>query len=180
MPCFDDAYTLAYFLMRNRADAEDAVQECYVRALRHFDSWRGPVIKPWLFAILRNVCYSEITRRRRRETPADLTDEEHEAQQPFWQEPQELPESDMSNRQEGVAIRQLVDSLPAQFREVIVLRELNDLSYQEIAEVAGMPIGTVMSRLARARALLRAKWNARETPSLAPEQALSSMPADGS
>jgi RNA polymerase sigma-70 factor (ECF subfamily) len=91
LPCLDDAYTFAYFLMRNRTDAEDAVQECYLRALRHFGGWRGLAIKPWLFAILRNVCYSELARRRRQETPADPADCEHLTEKPFWQEPQALP-----------------------------------------------------------------------------------------
>lgn len=159
LPCLDDAYTLAYFLMRDKADAEDAVQECYRRALRHFDNWRGPAIKPWLLAIVRNVCYSELARRGRREAPADC---ERLAEQSFWQEPQVLPDSEMVNRQQGAAIRQLVDSLPAQFREVIVLRGFEDMSYREIAEVAGVPLGTVMSRLARARALLLAGWKARD------------------
>jgi RNA polymerase sigma-70 factor, ECF subfamily len=162
LPCLDDAYTFANFLMRNRTDAEDAVQECYLRALRHFDNWRGLTIKPWLFAILRNVCYSELARRRRQETPADLGDCEQLAEKLFWQEPQALPDSEMLNRQDGAAVRQLIDSLPAQLREVIVLREFNDMSYREIAEVAGVPVGTVMSRLARSRALFLAGWKARD------------------
>jgi RNA polymerase sigma-70 factor (ECF subfamily) len=183
LPCLDDAYTLAHLLMRNRADAEDAVQECYLRALRHFDSWRGDAIKgdnikpgtikpdtikpdtikPWLFTILRNVCYAELGRRRRKETPADLADDKHSAEQLFWQEPQPHPESEVLNRQEGAALRQLIASLPAAFREAIVLREFNDMRYREIAKVTGVPIGTVMSRLARARAMLLAAWKARDS-----------------
>jgi RNA polymerase sigma-70 factor, ECF subfamily len=162
LPCLDDAYTLAYFLMRDRTDAEDAVQECYARALRHFDNWRGPAIRPWLFAILRNVCYSELARRGRRETPTDPADCERLTEARFWREPEALPDAELLDREEGSAIRQLVASLPAQFREVIVLREFKDMSYHEIAEVAGMPLGTVMSRLARARALLLAGWKARD------------------
>jgi RNA polymerase sigma-70 factor (ECF subfamily) len=177
LPCLDDVHTLARFLMRDRADADDAVQECYVRALDYFDSWRGDTIKPWLLMILRNVCYSQLSRRSRRETSVDLADDESPNRLPLWQEPQALQDSEISDRQEAVAIRQLVDSLPAPFREVIVLRELNDLSYREIAEVAGDPMGTVMSRLARARAMLRARWKAREAHSLAP--ALSMMLVDG-
>jgi RNA polymerase sigma-70 factor (ECF subfamily) len=168
LPCLDDAYTLAHLLMRNRADAEDAVQECYLRALRHFDSWQGDAIKPdaikpWLFTILRNVCYAELGRRRRKETPADLADDKHSAEQLFWQEPQPHPESEVLNRQEGAALRQLIASLPAAFREAIVLREFNDMRYREIAKVTGVPIGTVMSRLARARAMLLAAWKARDS-----------------
>ncbi len=167
LPCLDDAYSLAHLLMRNRTDAEDAVQECYLRALRHFDSWRGDAvkgdpIKPWLFTILRNVCYSELNRRRRRETPTDLADEKHSGEELFWQEPQSLPESEIVDRQEGAAIRQLIAALPEAYREAVVLREYDDLSYREIAEVTGVPIGTVMSRLARARALLLKGWKARD------------------
>jgi RNA polymerase sigma-70 factor (ECF subfamily) len=172
LPCLDDAYTLAHYLMRNRTDAEDAVQECYMRALRHFDSWRGDAtkgdtikgdsIKPWLFAILRNVCYAELGRRRRSEMPADLAHDEHSLEQPVWREPEPLPDSEMLNRQEDAAVRQQIDALPAPFRETILLRELHEMSYREIAEVTGVPIGTVMSRLARARALFLAGWKARD------------------
>jgi RNA polymerase sigma-70 factor (ECF subfamily) len=159
LPCLDEVYRLARFLMRNQADAEDAVQECYLRALRSFDTWRGPAIKPWLLAILRNVCYGEFGRRERKEMPVDLADVEHEAGQPLWQEPTASPDAEIIKGQESAALRQLIQSLPAQFREALVLRELNDMSYNEIAEVTGVPVGTVMSRLARARALL--VWKAK-------------------
>ncbi|MGA7431085.1 MAG: sigma-70 family RNA polymerase sigma factor [Xanthobacteraceae bacterium] len=159
LPYLDDVYTLARYLMRNPADAEDAVQECYLRALRHFDSYRGPAMKPWLLTILKNVCYAEFARRGKHEVPTDFSDAEPVAADPVWQEPQATPESAMLRRQDDATIRRLVDALPAPFRDAIVLREINDLSYQEIAEVAGVPVGTVMSRLARARAMLRAAWN---------------------
>jgi RNA polymerase sigma-70 factor (ECF subfamily) len=159
LPHLDDVYTLARYLMRNSADAEDAVQECYLRALRHFDSYRGPAMKPWLLTILKNVCYAEFARRGRQETPTDFTETEPAAAEPVWQEPQATPESALLRRQDDATIRRMVDALPAPFREAIVLREINDLSYQEIAEVAGVPVGTVMSRLNRARAMLRAAWN---------------------
>jgi RNA polymerase sigma-70 factor (ECF subfamily) len=159
LPYLDDVYTLARYLMRNPADAEDAVQECYLRALRHFDSYRGPAMKPWLLTILKNVCYAEFARRGKHEVPTDFSDAEPVAADPVWQEPQATPESAMLRRQDDATIRRLVDALPTPFRDTIVLREINDLSYQEIAEVAGVPVGTVMSRLARARAMLRAAWN---------------------
>jgi RNA polymerase sigma-70 factor (ECF subfamily) len=162
LPCLDDAYTLANYLMRNRADAEDAVQECFLRALQHFDSWRGGAIKPWLFAILRNVCYAKLGRRRRQETPVDFANDDHSVVQPFWQEPEPLPGSKMIERQESAAVRLLIDALPAPFREAILLREFNEMSYREIAQVTGVPIGTVMSRLARARAMFVAGWKARD------------------
>jgi RNA polymerase sigma-70 factor, ECF subfamily len=163
LPHLDDVYTLARYLMRNAADAEDAAQECYLRALRHFDSYRGPAMKPWLLTILRNVCYAEFARRGKGETPTDFADETASAEAlPMWQEPQTSPESALLREHESEAMRKLIAGLPAPFREAIVLRELNDLSYQQIAEVAGVPVGTVMSRLARARSMLRSAWNVAE------------------
>jgi RNA polymerase sigma factor (sigma-70 family) len=163
LPYLDDVFTLARYLMRNAADAEDAVQECYLRALRHFDSYRGPAMKPWLLAILRNVCNAEFTRRGRQDVSTDHAEGEPAAeQQPLWQEPQASPESLLLRAHDGETIRRLIAALPQAFREVIVLREINDLSYQDIAEVAGVPVGTVMSRLARARTMLRSAWSAVE------------------
>lgn len=163
LPHLDDVFALARYLMHDIADAEDAVQECYLRALHHFDSYRGPDIRPWLLAILRNVCNAEFARRGKQATPADHDEEEPGAEgAPLWQEPQASPESAMLRAQDGEVIRRLVAALPQPFREVIVLREINELSYHEIAEVAGVPVGTVMSRLARARSMLRAAWNVAE------------------
>ena len=169
LPHLDDLYTLARYLMRNATDAEDAVQECYLRALRHFDSYRGPAMKPWLLAILRNVCNAEFARRSKEEVPTDFAQDEAVAEDmPMWQEPQVSQEKLMLRQQDSATIRRLVAELPEPFRETIVLREVNDLSYQEIAEVAGVPVGTVMSRLARARAMLRSAWNAAETATSGP------------
>src|SRR6516225_6660096 len=163
LPHLDEVYTLARYLMRNTSDAEDAVQECYLRALRHFDSYRGPAMKPWLLAILRNVCNAEFARRSKEEVPTDYSSDESPAEEmPMWQEPQPSPEKMMVRQQDSATIRRLVAGLPEPFREAIVLREMNNLSYQEIAQVAGVPVGTVMSRLARARAMLRAAWNEAE------------------
>ncbi len=160
LPHLDDLYTLARYLMRNAADADDAVQECYLRALRHFDSYRGPAMKPWLLTILRNVCNAEFAQRGKRETSTDQS-EEDEVTLPMWQEPHSA-ETVLLRQQDGETVRRLVAALPHQFREAIVLREINDLSYHEIAQVAGVPVGTVMSRLARARSMLRSAWNATE------------------
>jgi RNA polymerase sigma-70 factor, ECF subfamily len=163
LPYLDDVYSLARYLMRNPVDAEDAAQECYVRALRHFDSYHGPAMKPWLLTILRNVCNAEFARRRKQATPTDFSEHEMAAEElSIWQEPTSSPETTMVRRQEDDTVRRLVAALPQPFREAIVLREINDLSYHEIAEVAGVPIGTVMSRLARARSMLRAAWNGAE------------------
>jgi len=163
LPYLDDVFTLARYLMRNAADADDAVQECYLRALRHFDSYRGPAMKPWLLAILRNVCNAEFARRGKQEAAADCGTAEPEAEPlPMWQEPTASPETSLLRRQDDDTIRRLLAALPRPFRETLVLREINDLSYQEIAEVSGVPVGTVMSRLARARSMLRSAWNAAE------------------
>src|SRR6201986_3977540 len=100
LPYLDDAYALARFLMRNTTDAEDAVQECYLRALRHFDSYRGPAMKPWLLTILRNVCNAEFARRGKHEIPVDDTGTETTAEElPMWQEPQTSPETVLLRQQ---------------------------------------------------------------------------------
>jgi RNA polymerase sigma-70 factor, ECF subfamily len=176
LPCLDDVYRLARFLMRNRADAEDAVQECYLRALQHFERFRGPAIKPWLLAILRNVCYAEFARRSRHEQPAGPGDCKDAAEEPLWQQPQATPDSVIQSNQDGAAIRRLVVALPPPFRETIVMREFNDMSYREIAEVTGVPAGTVMSRLARARAMLLALWKPQQGATAGDNPAARSAP----
>src|SRR5262245_60402098 len=141
LPYLDDIYTLARYLLRNSGDAEDAVQECYLRALRHFDTFRGPAIKPWLFAILRNVCRGEFTRRSGalHYDPSSDGEAGGEDATPLWQEPQGSPETEVLQQRDAETIRRLVADLPQPFREAIVLREINDLSYREIADVVGLP-----------------------------------------
>ena len=165
LPYLDDVYTYARYLLRDPADAEDAVQDCYLRALKHFDSYRGPAMKPWLFAILRNVCNAEFARRAGARTNPIEDTPNVENRPPLWHETQETPEVTMLRERDASAIRRLIDTLAEPFRETFVLREINNLSYREIADAAGVPVGTVMSRLARARALLRAAWLAEEEPS---------------
>jgi len=161
LPYLDDVYTLARYRLRDAADAEDAVQECYLRALKHFDSYRGPDIKPWLFAILRNVCNAEYARRAH--SPAAIEDTPEAAEQePLWRESEASPETAMLRSRDATAIRKLIDALAEPFKETFVLREINNLSYREIAQAVGAPVGTVMSRLARARAMLREAWMAEE------------------
>ena len=162
LPHLDDVYTLARYLLRDAADAEDAVQECYLRALKHFDSYRGPAMKPWLFAILRNVCRAEYARRASSPTAPIEEVPEDAAQTPLWHDAPETPEAQMLHRWDASTIRRLVESLAEPFRETFVLREIHELSYREIADVVGAPVGTVMSRLARARAMLRSAWMAEE------------------
>ena len=132
LPHLDDVYTLARYLLRNASDADDAVQECYLRAFRHFDTFRGGPIKPWLFAILRNVCHADLRRQRAAGVhggrPASRT------AAPMWSEDADTPEQTMLRRHDSDTMRRLIGELPAEFREVIVLREINDLSYRDIAD----------------------------------------------
>jgi RNA polymerase sigma-70 factor, ECF subfamily len=158
LPHLDEVYTLARYLLRNEAEADDAVQECYLRAFRHFDTYRGPKIRPWLFAILRNVCHSARARAGADPQPAGAAEDIDEATVPIWNETPETPEKAVLRQRDADTVRTLVAALPVQFREVIVLREIEDLSYREIADIVGAPVGTVMSRLARARAMLRSAW----------------------
>ena len=162
LPHLDDVYTLARYLLRDPTDAEDAVQECYLRALKHFDSYRGPAMKPWLFAILRNVCRAEFARRA--SSPTDTIEDvpDNAGQTPLWHEAQETPEAQLLRRRDATTIRRIVVALAEPFRETFVLREIHNLSYREIADVVEAPVGTVMSRLARARAMLRSAWMAEE------------------
>ena len=159
LPHLDDVYTLARYLRRSASDADDAVQECYLRAFRHFDTFRGGPIKPWLMAILRNVCHAAHAGNARLVYTAETGEPQA---QPIWHEDGETPELTLVRRHDTDTMRRLIGELPAEFREVIVLREINDLSYRDIATVIEAPIGTVMSRLARARGMLRDAWIAAE------------------
>lgn len=162
LPYLDDVYTLARYLLRDSHDAEDAVQECYLRAFRHFASFRGGSIKPWLLAILRNVCRAEYARRNASiVVPGGEEDIAEQKSEGLWDDPPS-PEAETLRRLDAAAVQDLIARLPEAYRETLVLREINDLSYREIADVIGVPVGTVMSRLARARALLRAAWLAEE------------------
>ena len=151
----DEVYTLARYLLRNASDADDAVQECYLRAFRHFDTFRGGPIKPWLLAILRNTCLATYAGGTKLVYLADVAEP---LAQPVWREDVETPEQTMLRRHATETMQRLIGELPVEYKEVIVLREVNDLSYRDIAVVIGAPIGTVMSRLARGRKLLREAW----------------------
>ena len=105
LPHLDDVFTLARYLMRNVADAEDAAQECYLRALRHFDTYHGPAMKPWLLTILRNVCMAEFARRGKQEAPADEPEDESTPElAPLWQEPHASPETELLRQQHASTI----------------------------------------------------------------------------
>jgi RNA polymerase sigma-70 factor (ECF subfamily) len=160
LPHLDDVYTLARYLTRNASDADDAVQDCYLRAFRHFDTFQGDSIKPWLFAILRNACHAARAGNARLVLSEDGTADPQG--QPMWRDDAETPEQAMLRKHDSTVLRRLIADLPTEFREVIVLRDLNDLSYRDIATVIEAPIGTVMSRLARGRKMLREAWIAAE------------------
>ena len=153
LPYVDDVYSLARYLLGNTADAEDATQEAFLRAFRHFDTFRGTAIKPWLFAIVRNVC-----RTMRQSSVVSPLDDADDRAVPLWSAEGETPEIEVVRQRDTAEVRRMLEELPAAFREVLVLREIDDLSYREIADIVGVPVGTIMSRLARGRAMLRAAW----------------------
>ena len=162
-PHLKSAYNLARWLTRSHEDSEDIVQEAFLRAFSAFESFRGEDGKPWLLAILRNVCKAEFARRSAVPASSEGRDDDRVEDPPaIWQGPQPSPEVELLQRSDGQRIRRLVAELPQPFREAVVLRDINNLSYREIAEVAGIPLGTVMSRLARARSMLRAAWKGEE------------------
>lgn len=144
LPHLDDAYTLACYLLRDKHDAQDAVQESVLRALRYFDGFRGEDARAWLLTIVRNYCYSWKKGRATDRSTVAFSDSDDVAD--VHAADDLVIESTESER-----VKAAVDALPADLREVIVLRELSEMSYREISEVVGVPIGTVMSRLSRAR-----------------------------
>ncbi|HXJ10063.1 MAG TPA: sigma-70 family RNA polymerase sigma factor [Burkholderiales bacterium] len=147
LPHMDAAYNLARWLTRNGHDAEDVLQEALLRAYRFCDGLRGEP-RPWLLAIVRNACFTWLQQNR----PADLAggDDRLDEQVSPAGGPEALAARELDRR----LLNEAIAALPAQFREVLVLRELEDLAYKDIARVVDAPIGTVMSRLSRARRLL--------------------------
>ena len=150
LPHLDAAYNLARWLTGNEHDAEDAVQESYLRALRFFGGFRGDNARPWLLAIVRNTCYTWL-RRNRVDEPTEELDETIQVPDPSGVN----PESILLAAARTELVQHALESLPSSFREIIILRDLEGMSYKEIAEIASIPVGTVMSRLARARARLQ-------------------------
>ena len=150
LPHLDAAYNLARFLMRNDQDAEDVVQEAALRAFRFFDSFRGENNRAWFLSIVRNTSFTVLKRNRPDEANVVFDEELHGAQTP----PLEAGVA-LDRAQDRQTIRAAIEQLPPEFREAITLRELEGLSYKEIADIAGAPIGTIMSRLARARRQLQ-------------------------
>jgi len=166
LPHLDAAYNLARWLVRDAHDAQDVVQDALVRALRHFDGFRGGDPRPWLLAIVRNAAFAWL--RSRRAGEVDFSEHEHELDALLaLSVPPGDPESLAIRRAERQEIDAAIASLPIVFREAVVLRELEDLSYRDIARITDVPIGTVMSRLSRARHLLAAALRPEATRNLA-------------
>ena len=160
LPCLDAAHNLAFWLVRSRPDAEDIVQDAYLRAFRAFDSCSGDV-KPWLLAIVRNLAYRWLSTRKNAANVISL-DEALSARtgggegSDFASDEASAEDLLVGQAERALVVKALAE-LPPPFREAIVLREMEELSYQDIATIAGVPVGTVMSRLSRARAQLKAR-----------------------
>jgi RNA polymerase sigma factor (sigma-70 family) len=153
LPHLDAAYRFARWLAG--AEADDVVQEAMLRAFRGIDGWRGGDVKAWLFAIVRN-CHLSARAQQQRRGLVPLTQAQDQGDALVSSAPG--PEAISMHRDESRRWQRLLEGLAPEHREVLVLRELEELGYREIADVVEVPIGTVMSRLARARALLRERW----------------------
>ena len=156
LPHLDAAYNLARWLTRNPADAEDVVQEAYLRAFRFFGGFRGGDGRAWLLTIVRHTCYSWRERNLGPEQTTEFDERVHSAEAETLN-----PELLLLQSADQELVRTALEELPVEFREALVLRELEGLSYKEIAEVSGVPVGTVMSRLARGRKRLAATLTSR-------------------
>jgi RNA polymerase sigma-70 factor, ECF subfamily len=160
LPHLDAAYNLARWLMRNGEDAEDAVQDAFLRAHQAFAGYQGGSEKAWLMTIVRNVCLTLLKRRVRPGNVVMLDEAMGEVEQASADiVPASLssrPDAELLAKIERARVQAALKKLPQNLREIVVLREFEDLSYQEISEVVGIPVGTVMSRLSRARERLKA------------------------
>ena len=150
LPHLDAAYNLARWLTRNDQDAQDAVQEACLRAFRFFPGFRGGDARTWLMKIVRNTCYTFLRANRPLQ---DATEFDETILQPDYQASN--PEQSLLQNASDTSVRKALETLPTSFREVLLLREIEGMSYKEIAEITGMPAGTVMSSLSRARDRLR-------------------------
>jgi RNA polymerase sigma-70 factor (ECF subfamily) len=150
LPHLDAAYNLARWLMRNEQDAQDIVQEAYLRAFRFFPAFRGGDARAWIMKIVRNTCYTSLRERRPLQGAMEF---DENLFTPDSRAPN--PEEVVLQNDSGSLVRKALEKLPTNFREVLILRELDGMSYKEIAEITGMAAGTVMSSLSRARVRLR-------------------------
>ncbi len=150
VPHMDAAYNLARWLTRDAHDAEDMVQEAYLRAFRFFGAFRGGDSRAWLLTIVRNTCYNWLEKNRARDVTTVFDEEIHTTEDDTTD-----PSALVLKSGDMEMLKESLEQLPVEFREVVVLRELEGLSYKQIAEIANIPTGTVMSRLARARERLK-------------------------
>jgi RNA polymerase sigma factor (sigma-70 family) len=161
VPLLDAAYNFARFLSRDADAAQDIVQEAYLRAYRSFDGYQGGDARAWIFAIVRNCYHNWLLDRRRKAThEIDIHDKDDSGENAIDNVPsdEDSPETALLRRTQSGAVRLVLGKLPRPLREILVLRELEGLSYRQIAEIAALPIGTVMSRLARARTHFENAW----------------------
>ncbi len=157
LPHLDAAYNLARWLLRDDQSARDVVQEASLRAFRFLDGLRGDDARPWLLGIVRNACYTWLRDSRSAPELVEFDEErDSDALASGFERAENDPQRLLSRKLDGARINAAIEKLPAVFREVLILREIEELTYEEIARVAAVPLGTVMSRLSRARALLRA------------------------
>jgi RNA polymerase sigma-70 factor (ECF subfamily) len=164
LPHLNAAYNLARWLVRDGALAEDVVQDASLRALGYFASFRGGDGRAWLLRIVRNVAHTALAERRRLPIAPSLGSDDAESPALLVPEPGDDPEAAMGRRQDIASLHAALAALPAELRECLVLRELEELSYRDIAQVTGVPVGTVMSRLFRARQALIAGQAEGKTP----------------
>jgi RNA polymerase sigma-70 factor (ECF subfamily) len=151
LPHLDAAYNLARWLCRNPGDAEDIAQEAFLRAFRFFDAFHGDQVRPWLLTIVRRVWYDEWRRRATSEEVAPFDELRDDTPPEGWETASADPETLAIRAEDARGVHEALQRLPVEYREVLVLREMEDLSYREIAAIADVPVGTVMSRLARGR-----------------------------
>jgi RNA polymerase sigma-70 factor (ECF subfamily) len=155
LPHLDASYNLARWMTRNEQDAADVVQDAFLRAFMYFDSFKGENARAWLLSIVRRTCYSWLAANRPKELVTGLDENALDAHATAAGE-QVTPEASLLRHADARLVNEMIARLPPQYREVLILRELEECSYREIAEIAAIPIGTVMSRLARARDMLQA------------------------
>ncbi|MEJ0018797.1 MAG: sigma-70 family RNA polymerase sigma factor [Acetobacteraceae bacterium] len=160
LPHLDAAYNLARWLAGNATDAADVVQDAYLRAYRYFDAFQGGDCRVWLLTIVRNAFLTWVKENRtgRMVFLPDATADLAQDEAAMWTSQPRDPESLLLESVDSQTLARLMEQLPAEYREVLVLREVEDLSYRQIAEVTSLPVGTVMSRLSRARLALRRLW----------------------
>ncbi|MBK5062280.1 RNA polymerase sigma factor [Burkholderia sp. R-69927] len=176
LPHLDAAYNLARWLCGNANDADDVVQEAFMRAFRFFDTFRGDSARPWLLAIVRRTWYTEWRRRASSHEVVEFDDTMDDATFDGWSAGGADPQTLLIRDEDTKLVHEALAQLPVEYREVLILRELEEMGYREIAMVADVPIGTVMSRLARGRRKLAALLMAKQGGGCAPRP---TMPGAG-